>query len=75
MPRQAYVDTGEYTEYNVSLKELSNSLAKRRNLIFSHVIYNTKTDGKTGTSFPSFHTEKWDYLSQFDFWVLNENSF
>ena len=52
MPRQAYADTGEYTEYNVSQKEISESIAKRRNLIFSYEIYTANTEGKTGTGFP-----------------------
>ena len=75
MPRQAYADTGEYTEYNVSLKEISESIAKRRNLILSYEIYSANIEGKTGTGFPLFQTEKWDCLYWFNLWVLNKNSF
>ena len=49
MPRQAYADTGEYTEYNVSQKEISESIAKRRNLIFTNEVYKANTDEKTRT--------------------------
>ena len=50
MPGQAFADTGEHTEYNVSPKEISESIAKRRNLRFWCEIYSTNTEGKTGTS-------------------------
>ena len=54
MPRQAYADTGEYTEYDVSQREISESIAKRRNLIFTNEVYNANTDKKLERVFPRF---------------------